>query len=53
MAEHEAQKLTDEKPRCWRCNRALAYVVTRPWQIKCSKCNATNGSAPFSSAESV
>lgn len=36
------QVVTDEKPRCWRCNRVLAWMVTRPWAIKCGRCRAEN-----------
>lgn len=34
---------TDEKPRCWRCNRLLAELLTRPWKVTCSRCKAING----------
>lgn len=34
--------IVDEVPRCWRCNRILAYFVTRPWKIMCSRCKALN-----------
>lgn len=33
---------SDDKPRCWRCNRLLAVLVTRPWMITCSRCKAPN-----------
>lgn len=33
---------TEEKPRCWRCNRLLAELVTAPWKIICSRCKAVN-----------
>lgn len=33
---------TDEKPRCWRCNRLLAEMLTRPWLITCTRCKAKN-----------
>jgi len=33
---------SDDKPRCWRCNRLLALQVTRPWVIVCSRCKAPN-----------
>lgn len=33
---------SDEKPRCWRCNRLLAVLVTRPWAITCTRCKAQN-----------
>jgi len=32
----------DEKPRCWRCGKLLAEKVTRPWNIKCTRCKASN-----------
>lgn len=34
--------IVDEIPRCWRCNRILAYFATRPWKISCSRCKALN-----------
>lgn len=34
--------ITDKKPRCWRCRRVLAIKITRPWEINCSRCKATN-----------
>lgn len=33
---------TDEMPRCWRCNRLLAEMLTRPWTIVCNRCKARN-----------
>lgn len=33
---------SDDKPRCWRCNRLLALFLTRPWLIACSRCKAVN-----------
>jgi phage FluMu protein Com len=36
--------VTDEAPRCWRCNRLLAVRVSRPWEIRCSRCKADNKS---------
>lgn len=34
----------DVDARCWRCNRLLAELLTRPWRIKCSRCKAPNQS---------
>ncbi|MFZ5852309.1 MAG: hypothetical protein ACOYY2_13075 [Actinomycetota bacterium] len=34
--------IVDTKPRCWRCSRLLAESVTRPWEIRCTRCKATN-----------
>jgi hypothetical protein len=34
--------VTDEAPRCWRCRRKLADLVTRPWQLVCARCHAMN-----------
>jgi len=28
----------DTAPRCWRCGRRLADVLTRPWAITCPRC---------------
>jgi hypothetical protein len=33
---------SDQNPRCWRCNRMLAVLVTRPWVIACGRCKAQN-----------
>jgi hypothetical protein len=38
--------VTDHEPRCWRCHRRLGAYFTRPWELKCQKCNALNASAP-------
>lgn len=40
--------VTDDAPRCWKCNRLLAFYVTRPWMILCTRCKAKNkgGDAP-------
>ena len=35
---------TDQRPRCWRCGRVLAEKLTRPWELKCTRCKATNAS---------
>ena len=35
---------TDQRPRCWRCGRVLAEKLTRPWELKCSRCRAANAS---------
>lgn len=36
----------DRDPRCWRCKKFLAVLVTRPWEIICARCGATNASPP-------
>jgi Zn finger protein HypA/HybF involved in hydrogenase expression len=42
-AEHaEDTARTDPAPRCWRCDKALAVFLTRPWQVICPRCKATN-----------
>ena len=35
---------TDQRPRCWRCRRVLAELLTRPWELKCTRCKAANAS---------
>ena len=35
-------KVSDSRPRCWRCDKLLAEEVTRPWVIACVRCKATN-----------
>lgn len=32
----------DTKPRCTRCAKVLAWLVTRPWRIQCSRCGLDN-----------
>jgi Zn finger protein HypA/HybF involved in hydrogenase expression len=32
----------DATPRCWRCDKALAVFLTRPWRVICPRCKATN-----------
>jgi hypothetical protein len=39
--------VTDQAPQCWRCKRRLAAYLSRPWELICQKCNATNGSEPL------
>lgn len=34
--------ISDRQPRCWRCNRKLAELVSRPWDIVCTRCKARN-----------
>lgn len=34
---------TVKSPRCWRCKRLLAEMVTSPWRIRCNRCKAVNG----------
>ena len=36
--------MTDQRPRCWRCGRVLAELLTRPWELSCSRCKAANAS---------
>lgn len=38
-AERVAQ---DAEPRCHRCARMLARLLTRPWIIDCPRCGARN-----------
>ena len=33
---------TDYNPRCKKCSRVMAGVVTRPWKMKCRRCGAKN-----------
>ena len=34
--------VTIERPRCWRCNKLLAEMVSAPWRITCPRCKAAN-----------
>ncbi len=43
----EGARVTDKEPRCWRCNRVLAHLATRPWSIDCHRCHAQNKSEPI------
>ncbi len=43
----------DELPRCWRCGRLMAEMVTRPWRIKCGRCKAINQAGVSASVEPV
>jgi phage FluMu protein Com len=38
--------MQDLAPRCWRCGKLLAELLTRPWRIRCPRCRALNGTAP-------
>ena len=38
--------VTDYRPQCWRCRRTLAGHLSRPWELRCPKCKATNCSLP-------
>ena len=35
---------TDQRPRCWRCGRVLGKLLTRPWEMRCLRCKASNSS---------
>lgn len=35
----------DRDPRCWRCHKKLAELLSRPWVITCVRCKARNQSA--------
>ncbi len=51
--------MTDENPRCWRCNKILAAFLTRPWSLQCKgrwnreACKAVNDSSERDVVESV
>lgn len=36
----------DDEPRCWRCKKKLAVYLSRPWELVCVRCGATNASSP-------
>ena len=40
------EQVTIAEPRCWRCNRKLAELVSSPWVIRCSRCKAANLGGP-------
>lgn len=29
-------------PRCWRCNRQLAVLLSEPYVVRCPRCKADN-----------
>jgi hypothetical protein len=36
------EAVIDHAPRCFRCNKPIAWMVTRPWRITCRACLTTN-----------
>ncbi len=40
--EIDSGALVDREPRCWRCRKKLAELLTRPWEIVCLRCHARN-----------
>lgn len=38
----ETIPVVDREPRCWRCGKKLAVLLTRPWEIACVRCGARN-----------
>jgi hypothetical protein len=38
----QVQAVQETGVRCWRCERLLAEMVTRPWAIRCGRCKARN-----------
>lgn len=42
LAEQQSAPVIDRSPRCWRCDKALAVFLARPWQIDCPRCKAPN-----------
>jgi hypothetical protein len=40
--EKAQEGIVDVGPRCWRCNRKLGERLARPWEVKCTRCKATN-----------
>ena len=38
----ENGSVTDNKPRCWKCNRVLGEYLTRPWSRRCQRCKSPN-----------
>jgi phage FluMu protein Com len=47
MTLHSTSTKTDIRPKCWRCERVLAELASRPWRFMCSKCKAINNSPPM------
>ncbi len=42
LSSHSVAPVADREPRCWRCKRKLAELVSRPWEIVCTRCKARN-----------
>jgi phage FluMu protein Com len=40
----ENAPVVDREPRCRYCNKKLAETLTRPWEVRCVRCKARNGS---------
>ena len=34
--------VSESDVRCWRCDKLLAELVSRPWRIRCRSCKAVN-----------
>jgi ribosomal protein S27AE len=49
----EQASVTDNSPRCWRCNKVLAVFLTRPWRVDCPRCHATNKRDPLAPDEPI
>jgi Zn finger protein HypA/HybF involved in hydrogenase expression len=49
----DAPANADAAPRCWRCDKALAVFLTRPWQVICPRCKATNKRDALAQDESI
>ncbi len=53
MTTEAHENLVDVRPRCWRCDRKLGERLTRPWQVRCTRCKAPNGRGVTVSEEPV
>jgi phage FluMu protein Com len=53
VGQAERPPVVDEQPRCWRCDKALAVFLTRPWRIDCPRCKATNKPDPLAEQKPI
>ena len=42
MTTETRESRVDVGPRCWRCDRKLGERLTRPWEVRCTRCKVTN-----------
>jgi hypothetical protein len=43
--------VTDTNIRCWKCDKLLIEIASRPWRIRCRGCRSKNQSPPYPGLE--